>query len=480
MLNRLTLVLTLVCIVAPTACCETVERPTRPEVVNALHRAVRFFREEVSAHGGYLWRYSADLSLREGEGKATALTAWVQPPGTPTVGSAYLNAYELTGDTFYLEAARETADALVRGQLQSGGWDYRIEFEPGNRKRYAYRVKPGNKDGMNVTTLDDNTTQSALRFLMRVDQTMDFKDETVHEAVMYALESLLKVQYPIGAWPQRYSEFPDSALYPVKKAGFPKTWSRTYQKTNYRRYYTFNDNAIADMIATMFDAADIYDDDKYTVAAEKAGDFILLAQMPDPQPAWAQQYDADMHPAWARKFEPPAVTGGESQGVMRTLIQLYRKTGKDKYLEPLPRAIAYLKRSRLPDGRLARFYELETNKPLFFTKEYELTYSSDDMPTHYAFIVSSALDAIELEYQSVRDVEPDKLDVPRKKKTYRMTRGLADRARRVIDRMDERGAWVEQGALENYSSDSTTSRIIDTRTFVGNVSVLSEFIAASR
>ena len=38
--------------------------------------------------------------------------------------------------------------------------------------------------------------------------------------------------------------------------------------------------------------------------AERAGDFILAAQMPEPQPAWAQQYDAAMHPAWARKFEP--------------------------------------------------------------------------------------------------------------------------------------------------------------------------------
>ena len=31
-------------------------------------------------------------------------------------------------------------------------------------------------------------------------------------------------------------------------------------------------------------------------------------QMPDPQPGWAQQYDYDMRPMWARKFEPAAIT----------------------------------------------------------------------------------------------------------------------------------------------------------------------------
>ena len=47
-------------------------------------------------------------------------------------------------------------------------------------------------------------------------------------------------------------------------------------------------------------------------AAERAGGFSLLAQMPEPQPAWAQQYDARMQPAWARKFEPPAISSSRA------------------------------------------------------------------------------------------------------------------------------------------------------------------------
>src|SRR5262245_57787517 len=106
------------------------EPPLRTRAEKALRKAVEFYRNQVGVEGGYLWRYSDDLKRREGEAKASETTAWVQPPGTPSVGMAYLSAWEATGDRYYLDAARETGTALVRGQLRSGGWDYRIEFAP--------------------------------------------------------------------------------------------------------------------------------------------------------------------------------------------------------------------------------------------------------------------------------------------------------------------------------------------------------------
>lgn len=66
-------------------------------------------------------------------------------------------------------------------------------------------------------------------------------------------------------------------------------------------------------------------------------------------------------------------------------MRLYIRTGGRKYLAPIPRALAYLKASQLPDGLLARFYELKTNKPLYFTKDYQLTHDDSDVPTHYGF-----------------------------------------------------------------------------------------------
>ena len=56
--------------------------------------------------------------FREGEGRANETTVWVQPPGTPSIGMAFLDAYEATGDPTYLEAARRAgrrAGAAPRG-----------------------------------------------------------------------------------------------------------------------------------------------------------------------------------------------------------------------------------------------------------------------------------------------------------------------------------------------------------------------------
>lgn len=450
----------------------------------ALHRAVRFFREEVSAGpGAYLWGYSADLSKREGEGKVSATTGWLQPPGTPAVGMAYLDAWRLTGDPLLRDAAVETAHALVRGQLQSGGWSEGIEFDPAQRRRHAYRVD-GRTEGRNETTFDDNKSQSALQFLMQVDQALKFRDPKIHEACRYALKSFLKAQYPNGAWPQQYTRFPDPEKFPVRRASYPESWPREYPRKRYSGYYTLNDNTISDVIETVLMAAEIYEEPQYRAAAEKGGDFLLLAQMPEPQPGWAQQYTPEMHPAWARKFEPPAITGSESQQVIATLMMLARHTGREKYLQPIPRALEYYRSSLRKDGKLARFYELHTNRPLYFTKDYKLTYSDADMPTHYGFIGSSKLDRLAAQYEKLKDADlheqARKSTLVRKPSPPRLSSSLRRQAKQVADALDERGAWVEDGRLRYQGGDDDTDRIISPRTFAQNILTLSRYIAAKR
>jgi len=450
------------------------EPDIRQDARAALRGSVEFFRTTVSTEGGYLWRYSADLQYREGEGLVTDSMAWVQPPGTPSVGEALLVAYQSTDDQYYIDAAQETAHALVAGQLESGGWDYRIEFDSDKRGKYRYRID-GSPGKRNVTTLDDDTTQSALRFLMRIDKALEFKDETIHHAVTYALDKLLGAQYPNGAWPQRFTGPPEVQKYPILKASYPDAWSRRYQKKNYTNYYTFNDNVVADMVDTLFLARDIYNDNQYDRAARKAGDFIILAQMPEPQPAWAQQYSADMHPTWARKFEPPAVTGGESQGVLRTLLEIYRKTGDEKYLEPVPRALNYLENSVLADGRMPRFLELRTNKPLYFTLDYELTYDNSNMPTHYSFLNRHRLKSIRQAYEKLKENGPPAA-APEPRQRSASSR-LKANVIKIIDALDERGAWVEPGKLKYHDEENPTTHIIDCRTFAKNIRTLSEFVA---
>ncbi len=464
------------------------EGPARDEAAAALRRGVAFFREKVAVEGSYLWTYSEDLSKREGEGVARPTVGWVQPPGTPSVGSVMLEAWEATGDRFHLDAAMEAAQALVRGQLASGGWDYSIEFDPARRRKLPYR-SDGGAAGKNVTTLDDNTTQSAVRFLLRADRACAFTNAAIHRCVTSALESLLAAQYPNGAWPQRFETPPDASKFPVKPASYPDSWSREFPKRDYKADYTFNDNALADLIDTMFEASRVLADPAAggaartlgaacRTAAGKAGGFMLLARMPEPQPAWAQQYDADMHPSWARKFEPPSITGGESQGILRTLMLLYRETGERRFLEPIPRTLDYLRASQLADGRLARFYELKTNRPLYFTKDYRLVYDDGDLPTHYSFKVSSDLDGIARQYERLAkeawkapadDRRPPTLDG-----------GARKAAAAAIAAQDAQGRWVEGGGLKYHEPRDPSARVIRCDTFVRHVRALSRFLAATK
>lgn len=453
------------------------DAPDPATVREAIRRAASFFWKHVSAHGGYVWRYSADLSIHEGEAAAGPHTAWVQPPGTPTVGMAYLEGYRLTGEPVLLQAARDAGIALVRGQLRSGGWTYRIEFSPDARKRFAYREDPERPRAFNVSTLDDDTTQSALRFLMQLDKVLGFKDGRIHDAVSYGLDRLLAAQYPHGAWPQGFDRPPDPELFPVIPARYPEEWSRTWPGyKEYWRFYTLNDNVLVDTIRTLLLAWDVYEEERFRAAALKGGDFILLAQMPEPQPAWAQQYDFAMHPAWARRFEPPAITGGESQGVLFMLLDLYERTGDARFLEPVPRALSYLKRSLLPDGRLARFYELRTNRPLYFNRQYVLTYDDSDLPTHYAFKVASRLDDIERRYRVLVERGPDRRG-RREASTPKLTDSLVDRCKRVLKALDERGAWVQRGELRTARVKDV--EVIESRTFAENLLVLCRYVAAT-
>ncbi len=449
------------------------------QVEAALRKACGFFRNQVSCEGGYLWRYSADLGKREGEGRADATTVWVQPPGTPAVGMAFLDVHQRTGDEYYLKLARDAGGCLVAGQLRSGGWDYRIEFDPARRARNAYRVAPERADQRNTTTLDDNTTQSALRLLMQLDQRLEFKDAEIHEAVQFGLAALLKAQYPNGAWPQRYSAPPDPEKFPVLRASYPEDWPREFPSVSYTDYYTLNDNTLSDVIDTMLLAGQIYGDAAYRAAALRAGEFLLLAQMPDPQPGWAQQYDRNMHPAWARKFEPPALTGSESAGVVRILFRFFQETGQKKYLDAAKRGLDYYHQSRLPDGGLARFYELRTNRPLYFTRQYELTYDDSDVPTHYSFKSGDWTNSLLQQYEALADAATV---APRAAAAYRppaMSNSLAARTRDLLRSLDDRGAWVEAGRLKYHGDQDDTREVIDCQTFAKNIRQLADYLAAA-
>lgn len=460
--------------------------PSRSAAESALRRACTFYHEQCSKHGGYVWRYSRDLTLSEGEAETGEDTVWVQPPGTPTVGLAFVAAYDATGERQYFEWARETARCLVKGQLQSGGWYYSIHFDPSERAKWGYRdnerfrASTRKKNRTNVTTLDDDTTPAALRCLMQVDKRLNFEDDAIHEAALFTLTALLTEQYPNGGWYQNWDNYPQlksARDYPVIPASYAKNWSRKWLNDWPGRYYT-NDNVTGMMIETLLQAWEVYGDDRFRDAALRTGDFLLLAQMPDPQPGWAQQYDDQMHPCWDRKMEPPAISSHESEEVIQALMRLAEATGETKYLEPIPRAIAYFRSSLLPDGRMPRFYELETNRPLYETDDYQLTYNLDDAPSHYGWVFDAHWDELQREYQRVKS-SMAATSQSRQSRTARRAEthaNLAAEVQRVIAALDDRGAWVDKRGMRGFRKASQEG-VMQSETFAANVETLCRFLS---
>ena len=396
---------------------------TPAEVSSAAVKAVTFYHAQAAAHGGYVYRYSADFTLREAEGIPGPDTIWIQPPGTPAVGMAMLDAYEDTKDATCLQAAVEAARCLARTQLDSGGWDYSGHFDAANREKKLYhRDLNGNliprtrtatreagweswrrQEKNNYSTVDDDVSQAATRLLVRVDHALGGKDAEIKEAADYALETILLTQYPAGGWSANFDDHPTAPppaeKYPVKAASYPADWPRQWPK-DFSGCYVLNDNTHATLMSTLLLAWQLRGDSKYLDAAKRGGDFLLLAQLPDPQPAWGQQYNADMQPVWSRQFEPTAISGRESQAAMWALLKLAAATGDKKYLAPVAKAITYLRTVLLPGNQLARFYELNTNKPLYFErgpggKGFQLTYSDAKASSNYGWKWDSELDALQ-------------------------------------------------------------------------------------
>ncbi|MBM3472977.1 MAG: hypothetical protein FJX75_06915 [Armatimonadetes bacterium] len=428
----------------------------------SLGSAVGHFRADVACHGGYLWRYKADGTDQEGEGKATPTQVWIQPPGTPSVGLAMLEAYELTGLELCRDGAIEAARALVWGQVACGGWDYLIDFDPESlRKPYYLRDKLAGiepKKGQRTwAVFDDDTTQHALRLLMAVDRELEFGDQEIHDATLRGLQCVLDAQYPNGGWPQ---------CWPLSEGA------------GYARYITFNDNAMNDCLSVMLEAYTTYSDQRYLDAAKRGGACIIALQLPDPQSGWGQQYDEHLKPAHARWFEPAACEAAVTAGNMRTLMELFRATRDEKYIKPIPAAIKWLEASKLDNGKWARFYEPGTNRPLYVNMDRQVVYVYDDtIRPGYSWQGEYGIPGVIRTYEALmKDVAagtvawtippPEKKPLTKEQAQATLDR-LAPEVRKVCDALDAEGNWVrEDGWI--YCED-----------FIRNTRLLAQYINAA-
>lgn len=488
----------------PASCADTSRHQLQTEVRAAMKRAATWYSTQAATHGGYVYYYSLDLSQRWGEGFATDSQIWVQPPGTPTVGLAYLAAWRATGDRFYLDAATRAAEALAYGQLKSGGWTNRIDFDPRGDGVAAYRNGRGR--GKDNSTLDDGISQAALQLLIRADEAHRGKHAQIQEAVQVGLKALLAAQFPNGGFPQVWTG--PVGTPPVMQASYGPVDGAGPQVKDYWNYCTINDNVTGHVAETLISALEVYREAKYHDALLRLGDFLIRAQMPEPQPGWAQQYNHSLQPIAARRFEPAAMAGSESIKVIETLLRISRVTGDSRFLKPVPAALTWLERSLLPDGQLARYYELRTNRPLYMQrdgKRYFRTYDDSRLPAHYGWKSTLDLDALKQQYhtalrQTSRSERgtgtaatptspPNKSDAD-ESLSVRSTAAAAETAvprptaaqvRELLNSLDGQGRWISRDTGERLVGQPKFrgADFISSAVFSSNLTTLARFVDQS-
>ena len=425
--------------------------PGREEVLAAMKRSAAFMRS-ISTNGGYCGIYSLDLKQRFGEAtyeRARPSEIWVQPPGTPSVGRCWLRAWRATDDPYYHQAAREVARALVWGQRCIGGWDHRVDVA--HMKPDA--AVPVRRKGH--CSFDDNVTQGALAFLIDADAVLD--EPWLADAIELGLQFMMKSQFSNGAWPQ---------WYPLRGG--------------YHDYYTFNDHAINDCIALMLKAHAVYGKAEYLASACKGGDFIIASQGPADQAGWAQQYNHDMKPAWARRFEPPGYCSAVTANNIRTLVGLYLATEDQKYLQPIDAAIVWLEASKIGPNRWGRLYEVGTNRPIYGDREngnkiiYDYQTVSRRERTSYGWQGEYGVGGAVSYYHRVRDVgarawkrREENRDSPKAADAERALRDMAPEVRRLLDALDAEGRWVRNETIRS-------------QTFVQNFNILCHYVQQAR
>jgi PelA/Pel-15E family pectate lyase len=276
------------------------------------------------------------------------------------------------------EEAIRIADNLLLYQRDSGGWQKNIEMASVLSEQDKAKLREAK--ARNDSTLDNSATRTQIRYLATVYQAT--KIERLEDAFLKGLDYMLEAQYDNGGWPQRYPN-----------------------PTGYSKHITFNDGAMIGVLNLFVDIAEkkppyTFVDEKCCrkakTAVQKGIECILKCQIivKGKKTVWCAQHDEKTFvPRKARSYELASISGAESVGIVRFLMSIDRPG--PEIIEAIQTAVAWFDKAKLegirqirkqdkskPGGRdtvviedasappiWARFYDIETNKPIFCSRD---------------------------------------------------------------------------------------------------------------
>lgn len=387
------------------------------EVLKTMKTATTFLMDKVSYKGGFVWTYLPDFSRQWGELEAYRTMAWIQPPGTPSIGHLLLDAYHATGDEYYYESAKTVANALIWGQLPCGGWNYMFDFSGENALqqwygtigRQGWRLEEFQHYYGNAT-FDDAGTIHAAKFLLRMY--VEKNDPTFRPAVEKAIHFVLESQYPIGGWPQRY----------------PLMYDHPFQgKEDYSSFITLNDDVSVENIEFLLQCYQAMGLQNVKEPIYRAMNMLIVLQQGLPYAGWADQYTVtDLQPAHGRSYEPRAINTATTVQMIYQMMEYYRLTGESKFIAGIPAAINFLESMQLPyseqerygktrkseaDLFVPRFIEPDTGKPLYVHRKgtnvangrYYTDQDISNTITHYSSGAFINIDRVKKAYEDIKN-----------------------------------------------------------------------------
>jgi len=308
------------------------------------------------------------------------------------------------------EAVR-IADNVVLYQRDSGGWPKNIDMaailtEP----ERAALVREKQADD---STIDNGATYTQLIFLARVYTAK--RSARQKESFVKGVDYLLRSQYDNGGWPQYYPRL-----------------------TGYYKHITFNDDAMIGVMQLLRDIAAkkppyLFVDETHGARAEtavaKGIECILKTQVvvQGKRTVWCAQHDeVTLAPAPARTYELISLSGQESVGVVRFLMEIERPDAR--IIDAIESAVAWFKSAQLNGIRWiektdaaksrgfdhvvvadqsapplwARFYETGTNRPIFSGRDgvikYNLAEIEDERRNGYRWYTDAPAKLINKDY----------------------------------------------------------------------------------
>lgn len=301
---------------------------------------------------------------------------------------SWRDAQRQKNDWYKSDEAVRIADQLLIYQKSNGGWEKNIDMatplsEPDKAKILAEKSK------ITETTIDNGSTFSQLRYLAKVISDKGATNTQKYvEAFNKGFDYLISSQYDNGGFPQ---------FFPLKKG--------------YYTHITYNDGAmigVLDLFRSIVKKQSefAFVDEKRRQQAEKSlqkgTEVILKTQIivDGIKTVWCAQHDEKtLEPAPARNFEPISLSGAESVGIVRFLMNIENPSAEIK--NAINSAVNWFERSKISGIKLedkplegspkgfdrfivedknapplwARFYDIKTNRPIFTGRDKVVKYS---------------------------------------------------------------------------------------------------------